>query len=276
MVSLGPETTQLLADLANDSFKRQAELDESVWRSLPFFGATLALAAAIIGRVASDAPLPSQLAFPLLTNVALVLSTASFGWALRWFWSVVRAREYEYPASDIDVHGYAVAMAAYYAATGSPLADSDGQVVHELRSLMFDQYANAARTNFSHNSERMKARSQVLLFMMVGFMLAFSAEALIFVHRAAGRASIGAIHGDNARESAGAERNITQATCSPEVARDDGRGRVRQAELKADHPEKMTADPPPKAPPPQVQRPAPPPPQHVEKNDDGFPSKKTR
>lgn len=179
-----PATIKYLSELATDSFKRQVELDESVWRSLPFFGAALALAASIIGRGSADAPPLAWSLYAILTHAALGLATLSFAWALRWFWVVVKARDYEYPSADAQVRAYAEEMTKFHRASGMSGTELDDKVVDEMRLFMIEQYGSAARTNFGHNAEKMKARSQVLLFMMIGFVLAFAYEGIIFGHYA--------------------------------------------------------------------------------------------
>lgn len=181
--SLQPKTITHLADLAGESFKRQADLDESVWRSLPFFAATIALAAALIGTAAKDVPPFSFTPFALVVHAFLVLGVASFGWALRWFWTVVRPRDYEYPSTDAAIRTYAEEVTAFHRSHGMMDAALDDIVVSDLQLFMAEQYGNAARTNFAHNAAKMKARSRVMLFMMIGFVLAFACEATIFVDR---------------------------------------------------------------------------------------------
>ena len=181
-VELGPETTKYLGDVASDSFKRQIELDESIWRSLPFFAATFAFVATIVGRSATDVPVWNGSIYSLSTNGFLVLAALSLAWGLRWFWTVLRPREYEYPAPDADVRGYAEQMTSYYLTLGHTGANRDTEVAREVRLFMAAQYGSGAATNFRHNADKLKARSKVLLFMLVAFVLAFACEATIFVH----------------------------------------------------------------------------------------------
>jgi hypothetical protein len=181
---MGDETVKYVAELANDSFKRQVDLDESVWRSLPFFAATFAFVATITGRATSDVPALTTTWFSFITNGLLILSIGCLGWTLRWFWVVLRRREYEYPADDSEVRQYAEDMTAYHAALGQTGLELDTKVVEEMRLFMIDQYGSAARTNLRLNATRLEARSKVLLFILIGFVLAFGCEATIFIHNA--------------------------------------------------------------------------------------------
>lgn len=154
-----------------------------MWRSLPFIAATFAFVAAVVGRAASDVPPLGWNSFAIAANVLLAVALFSLAWTLRWFWVVLRRREYEFPADDTSVRRYAEDMTEYHAALG--LADDrlDSQVVEEMRLFMIDQYGSAARTNLRLNAVRLEARSKVLLFILIGFVLAFSCEATIFIHR---------------------------------------------------------------------------------------------
>ncbi len=178
------KTAAYMEKLAESSFDRQADLDESIWRSLPFFGVSLGLAATMIGTAASDTPAIGRSFYAIATNLLLLASTGCFGWALWWFWQVVRGREYEIPASDALVRQYAEEMTTFYEAGDLVGDDLDDKVVEELRLFMIEQYSAAAAANFRENARKTSARSQVLLFMLAGFVLAFACEAVIFVRNA--------------------------------------------------------------------------------------------
>lgn len=176
-------TIKYLGDLASESFKRQMELDESVWRSLPFFAAIFAFVATVIGRSAIDAPKWELAFYPISTAVLLLFAVLSLGWSLRWFWIVLMPREYEYPSPDALVQQYARDTLAFHAASGVDAADLDARTERDLRLFMMEQYGNAAAANLTHNATKLKARPKVLLFLLVSFVLAFACEATIFFNR---------------------------------------------------------------------------------------------
>lgn len=113
-VALPSATIEYLLKSANASFDRFNDLDESVWRSLPFFAAIFGLAATLVSTT-----LPSLRAFDwslysLLGHGLLVLSVASFGWAFRWFTIITRPRSFEYPADERELREYAGLLAAFH------------------------------------------------------------------------------------------------------------------------------------------------------------------
>ena len=180
-LELGSETSKYLHDLASESFKRQTELDESIWRSLPFFAAIFAFVATVIGRASVDVPRWELGLYSILANVLLIAAAASMAWGLRWFWTVLRPRDYEFPAPDAGVRSYAEEMVAYYASGGLKGDALDAAVTKALRLSLAEQYGAGAAANLAHNAEKLQARSKVLLFVLVSFGFAFACEATIFV-----------------------------------------------------------------------------------------------
>jgi hypothetical protein len=278
-VELGSETIKYLGDLASESYKRQAELDESVWRSLPFFAATFAFVATIIGRSASDLPPLEWEWYPAAPTVLLVLSVASLAWSLRWFWVVLKPREYEYPAPDDEVRQFAQLTAEFHVASGVSASDLDVRTLRDMRLLMIDQYGSAAATNLRHNAVKLKARPKVLLFMLLGFVLAFACEATIFVHThtVGETAAQGKIPDDTSSTPDGANvatasgQFAAPAANAAQVAAGEGRRRILGRELKAGNQEQAMSrgcsPTPPQAPNGAAQqRPTPPSPQVVMKD----------
>jgi hypothetical protein len=183
--SLGGESIAYITQMAEAAYSEQDELNESVWRSLPFFAASLGLAVTIMPRAAAAVPLPSSAIYSIATNSMLAASFTAFAWAIRWLWIVVAPRDYEYPSDQAEVQAYAKETAQYLASTGLAGEELDKALVSELRMFRAKQVADAARTNFSNNVRRLKARSQVLLFMMVGFVLAMATGATTYLHELA-------------------------------------------------------------------------------------------
>jgi hypothetical protein len=179
--ALRPDTVEYLADAAEKSYDRQADLDESIWRSLPFFAAAMALAVTLVSKAADGLPAWSRDPFPLATNICFWLAAVSFAWALRWLWIVIWPRKYQYPPDDAEIWTYAEQVTAYYRDQGSSGDVLDSKVVYDLRSFAARQYGEAARKNLENNISKLNARSQLLLFMMIGFVLVIAAEALTYL-----------------------------------------------------------------------------------------------
>lgn len=179
---LASGTIKYLSDLAEGSYKRQAELDESIWRSLPFLTTTFAVITALIGRAGTDLPLWTRSVYAITVHFLLTAAVASMGYALSWIVRMLLPREYEFPASDEAVLQYAEQMTVFYAAEGLKSEELDEKVEDELRLFMIDQYGKGASSNLRQNVGKLNERGQALQFMLLGFLLAFACEATIFVH----------------------------------------------------------------------------------------------
>lgn len=280
VLDLGDDTIKYLGDLASDSFKRQIELDESVWRSLPFFAATFAFVATIIGKSATDVPHWNKSTSGKIAFVMLFLAVCSLAWSLRWFWVVLRPREYEYPAPDDRVKEYASGIRQFYIESG--VSDSktlDGKTLAELRLFMIDQYGNASTTNLGHNAAKLKARPKVLLFMLLGFALAFACEAIIFVNTHVGAqpveqgvATDGTATKPDAIATTGGRQSVSAPPAgSSEIAVGEGRRQLLGRKLQAGDQEQAVSRPRTPVPPPtssgsSPQRPTRPLPQVIAKD----------
>jgi len=179
---LGPEAVEYLSEIAKDAYDQQAELNESVWRSLPFFAAVLGLAVTLMGRAAVDLPALDVSLYGSSTNAMFFLSGVSFAWAFRWLWLVLSSRDYEYPSDQAEVQIFAEQMVAYHSALGLSGPELDMRVTQELRAFRAQQLGDAARANLANNTVKLNARSQLLLFMMIGFLLAMATGTTTYIH----------------------------------------------------------------------------------------------
>lgn len=199
-LEIGSGVAEYLSDVGSESFKLQADLDEAIWRSLPFFAATFAFVAALVARAAHDLPVFELKWLSIVTHILLGFASLSMAWVLRWFAAVLRPREYEYPAKVAEIQAYARAEFEYYTASGLSGEEADKRTLNDLHLFMAQQHGNAASTNFVHNADRMKARSKVLLFLLAGFLLAFACEATIFVANRMGVSTVeGALSNEQPR-----------------------------------------------------------------------------
>lgn len=222
-----------LAGLAEKSFDRQVDLDESVWRSLPFFGAALALGVTILTKVADGLPSPTANLIDLVANALFWLSVGSFAWTLRWFWELLRPRDYEYPADDADVRSYAEHVTAFYASGGQGGEQLDDRVLLDLRLFLATHLGDAARANLKQNVTKLKARSQLLLFVLLGFALVILAESVTYISNL-GRSGNGQVSAER-RESIGRpgcqDRSIRSSEPA-EVACNSRGGGVHKSQLR--------------------------------------------
>lgn len=185
---MGTKTDEYLASLLADSFKREVDSDEAVWRSLPFFGAMLGLAIALLPQIYRSAVGTAGLGWTIPIYALLAVSILLFAIAAGWFWAVIRPRKYRYPPPDLSILEYTQALRAFYRAEGND-EDQDEKVRDELRAFVLHEFAHTTTHNRRNNNAKLRARSQVLLFAMAGFLVAFACEATILASQAFSPAS---------------------------------------------------------------------------------------
>jgi hypothetical protein len=183
VVVIGSDTAKFLDEKALESFKRQTDLEESIWRSLPLVSGGLIGAGAITGSIANSRPQPSTSPFALLTYGCVSVAVALFGASIWWLWQVIKPREFEYLPDDALVADYAERLSQFHSERGLSVDVFDNAVAAGLRSFMRDAYVKSAKSTFDHNQERLSARSQVIFFLLWGFVLAFAADGLVTGHR---------------------------------------------------------------------------------------------
>lgn len=267
-----PKTWAYLSGVIGESFKREVDLDESVWRTLPFFVAAFGLAITLLSYISDSTQRLHGLWASTLTYLLFAASVASFAWAFRWFWSVVRPLEYQYPPSDDDLLAYSEGLTTYHEQLGRKGDALDKAVVEEMQVFITRQLAAASGRNRMNNAVRVLARSQAILFLMVAFGLAIFSEAIIFVdsrtyenrEMPSGRGP--GYHSEAARAAEGA---------SSRGGRQDHEGNLLpsqgyQRNMSASGQSAGASKPPPQ---PQPQRPQPPAPQTLKKNEDRPPSR---
>lgn len=228
--AIGSETAQYLDEKAIESFKRQTDLEESIWRSLPLFSGGLIAAGAIVSSVAGSLPQPHLSWFAVIAYACLGACVVLFGIAIWWLWQVIRPREFEYLPDDTEIAAYAENLSHYYKSLGVSPKRADKKVASELRAAMRDAYVNAAQSAFEHNQARISARSQVMLFMLWGFVLAFAADGLVIAQRLLSGA-----------QDSKATVNGNQNAHAPQPAA-NGAARASDAAANADYPRWRMAD----------------------------------
>jgi hypothetical protein len=168
-------TLKFLFETSSDAFKQQSDLDESVWRSMPFIGALFGFAISVIGSVSkrhdfSYAP----------PDVFYFLSIASFCAAFFYVCLTVVIRNFEYPSKTSETRDYAHKLTAWYKSNKEHHQRIDAKVVDDMRRFMVDQLASANETNLTNVRKRLIARSRAIIFLLFGFLFISVSEMLIF------------------------------------------------------------------------------------------------
>ncbi len=154
-----------------DAYRKEIDQEENIWRSLPFFAATLALQLAVvvqIGQRVADLPSARWWGSLLLLTGAGLLSVAALAFLAR---SIFPAR-FRYLAPETELLGYARDLIQDESQPGAEPA------LAALRSTLAEQYAVATQHNRRINSHRQWCRSIAGLLTLCSVLATLAVAAL--------------------------------------------------------------------------------------------------
>jgi hypothetical protein len=180
--SLDPLAVDWLYNLASSNFKAQADLDESVWRSLSFIAALFALSVAVFRGMEPHLQFhgswPEWIAgsFYILGIGCFVLSFGFLVW-------IVWEREFLHPAKDGEVKRYALELTLWHRSKLRKKSDLGETVVNDLQSFMVDLLVKANDRNLPLITRRLVGRSRAIILMLAGFAFLCASEGIIFMSK---------------------------------------------------------------------------------------------
>lgn len=172
---LRSETLKFLFETSSEVFKQQSDLDESVWRSMPFIGALFGFAISVIGSVSKRHDFSYT-----MPDIFYFLSIGSFCAAFFYVCLTVVIRNFEYPAKSSETRDYAHKLTTWYKSNKEHHQRIDAKVVDDMRRFMVDQLASANETNLTNVRKRLMARSRAIIFLLFGFLFISVSEMFIF------------------------------------------------------------------------------------------------
>jgi len=141
-----------------DSYRKEIDQEENVWRSLPFFAATLALQMAALVQILGKLPDPKlwngMAAMGCLAMVALC-TIAALGFVA----SSIYLASFDYISTEPELLEYTWSLIQFeYELTDHELEGKFSAIL-ELKRELARQYARATHHNRQINSRRMRRRS---------------------------------------------------------------------------------------------------------------------
>ena len=178
--------------LLADTYRREIEQEENIWRSLPFFAATLALELAALFQVVDRLPPATTLAGQVSLGLLAAAALASFV-ALGFLAAAIFPAKFRYIAADTELLTYAETLMAIEA---SPLPGApQAAAASELRVTLAEQYADATDHNRALNRRRELRRSVAGMATIAAILLTLLLVAATFAHYVAAHALEGVPHG---------------------------------------------------------------------------------
>jgi hypothetical protein len=267
------KSDEYLEEVLKDAFERELDVDENVARTLPFFAASLALAATLYGYIAAQMPPLAWTLLSVLLHVLLVAAAACAAGLLWRLFQVVRVREYRIPPKETEQIEWAEALRGHFKTQQLTPATVEKKVVEELRKRMISEYAESALHNRAANAEKLKARAAGFTLFVVMLAIAFLMIGIIFVFkRLPEPPRQDPTHGASSETSAALLPTSRQGPAAAAKAAGGSVGREVPRRAGGQHGgpgQEVTSKPPPgapaggaPAPTPQPAQSIPPPPQH--------------
>ncbi len=175
-------TSKQLFDIVAASYKEQTDLDESVWRAMPFIAALFGIAITVFRFVEPHFSFNTTIA-GFAAGLLYLLSIAAFIFAFFFFWAAVKPREFEYPSASDKILNHAKELTAWHRAAKTPEKKIDDEVTNDLRIFMINQLSDVNSTNLIVVRKRLSARSRTILLMLAGFAFVMASEMIIFIDK---------------------------------------------------------------------------------------------
>ena len=198
-----------LEKLFGEAYRREIDQEENVWRSLPFFAATLALQLAGLAQirdwVGGAGGWPFWLSLSLLAAAALATLAALVFLAQ----SILPAR-FRYVASELELQSYLETVRATAVANGSSAEDATQAAVLAARTVMIQQYALGASSNRLINQGRANRRTRAGLATLASVLAVLVLVGLVVVSNLHGRGTA-----SSARPDGTGRRDAVQPGSAP-------------------------------------------------------------
>lgn len=162
-----------------DAYRKEIDQEENVWRSLPFFAATLALQLAAIGLIREGL---IGLSGSLLWAGMVLLGLTAFATLLALFFlaSSIWPMKFQYPSTEPELQAYAKKLREHETASRDA-GQTEVDALLSFKSALTTQYAIAADHNRKINQRRAlrRTRAGVAILASITFMLALVAITMI-------------------------------------------------------------------------------------------------
>jgi hypothetical protein len=189
------DSKEYLEQILADSYRSENDREENVARSLPFFGTSLAVLAALLGIVRSSLPVLSWSIFAISTYMILISLLTSLLFVLCYLWLAVKRRSFEFLSTGDELYNHYESLQKYYESTqmlGDNKEDAavrdvrvgliEESIINDLRILLIKEYSKVSTINHANNLARAEARAKAFQSLVVTLFLAYCLVFAIIVH----------------------------------------------------------------------------------------------
>ncbi|HEY4249631.1 MAG TPA: hypothetical protein VGM87_00440 [Roseomonas sp.] len=141
-----------------DAYRKEIDQEENIWRSLPFFAATLALQLAALFQLIDRIPPPGSPAGAISVGI-IALNAFTTLTALGFLAASISPAKFNYVAPEPELLTYAKGLIEDEEASRAPPAVAPINALIILKTALAEQYAIGAQHNRQINKRREKRRS---------------------------------------------------------------------------------------------------------------------
>ena len=211
-----------LEKLFGDAYRREIDQEENVWRTLPFFAATLALQLAGLAQVRDWVTGVGGVLFWITLVLLGITALATFA-ALLFLAESIWPAKFRYVTSEPDLQDYMEKVRVGAAAGSTTAIEASAASVLAARAVMVEQYAVGAAHNRAINQRRANRRTRAGLATLASVLAVLVLVALVVVSNLHGHERTGTATGSN-RARGHATVSSGPAQHQPGAAAADGCG----------------------------------------------------
>ena len=175
------DRTEYLEKRFSDAFKREADQDENVARSLPFVAAALTLLVTVLNLAGQHLPPMDSSTYSISVHILVLAAAMCVAGVLWQVFAAIRAQKYRYPPREPALVAWSDGLEGFHRTAGLTGAALQMAVVTDLRSHMVEQFALANVHNRAINARKLYARAQALVLLMAALAFVLLAAATIFL-----------------------------------------------------------------------------------------------
>lgn len=170
-----------LESVFETAFKREVGLDEDIARTLPFFAASLALVATLLGYLLRELQTLEWNTISVVLHLMLGCAAVSLAMALHALFQTVQMREYRLPPRETELIAWSEQLRTFYQSQNYKPSTVDQRVFEDLRDRMLLEYAESAEHNRLANKSKLQGRARGFALIVITLVIAFFTIGTMFI-----------------------------------------------------------------------------------------------